>query len=89
MTVVYSLPNCGKCDAAKQKLAIFNIEYEERPYKHFISYHDGWREDESLDAVTARCFYGEKAVPLINHEGVFYDYPGFMSYIKKMKKQNK
>jgi len=86
MTIIYSLPNCGKCDAAKQKLEMFNIEYEERPYKNYVTYHDGWRNDGSLEATTARCFFGEKAVPIINHDGKFYDYPGFMSFVKKQKK---
>ena len=85
MTIVYSLPNCGKCDAAKEKLEIFQIKFEERPYKHFMSHHEGWREDGSLEAVTARCFFGGKAVPLIEHDGKFYDYPGFMKEVKKNK----
>lgn len=85
MTIVYSLPNCGKCDAAKQKLDIFKIEYEERPYGHHMTYHDGWRNDGSLETVTARCFFGEHAVPLIKHGEKFFDYPGFMKEIKKTK----
>jgi len=85
MTTVYSLPNCGKCDAAKQKLDIFNIDYRERSYERHMTYHDGWREDGSLETVTARCFFGEKAVPLIEHDGKFYDYPGFMKKLKEEK----
>lgn len=83
MTTIYSLPDCGKCDAAKQKLNIFHIQFEERPYGHYLTYHDGWREDGSLEAITARCFFGEKAVPLIEHYGIFYDYPGFMKEVKR------
>ena len=86
MTIVYSLPDCGKCDAAKEKLEGFNIPYEERRYDHHAVYHDGWREDGSLGVVTARCFYGEKAVPLIEHGGRFYDYPGFMKKVKSDRK---
>ena len=85
MTIVYSLPNCGKCDAAKEKLDIFHIQYEERPYKHYMTYHDGWRNDGSLEAISARCFFGEKAVPLIEHDGKFFDYPGFMKEVKRMR----
>jgi len=86
MTILYSLPNCDKCDAAKQKLEIFEIPYEERSYKHHMTYHDGWREDGSLETVTARCFFGETAVPLIEHNGRLYDYPGFMKATKAAKK---
>ena len=85
MTIVYSLPNCDKCNAAKQKLDIFKIQYEERPYGHHVTYHDGWREDGSLGAVAARCFFGEHAVPLIEHDGKFFDYPGFMKEVKRMR----
>lgn len=84
--VVYSLPNCGKCNAAKEKLDIFHIDHEEKPYQHYVTYHGGWRDDGSIDVVAARCFYGETAVPLIEHDGKFYDYPGFMKKLKKIKK---
>jgi glutaredoxin len=82
MTILYTLPDCGKCDAAKEKLDRFDILHEEKPYKHHTTYHNGWRNDGSLDVVTARCFFGETAVPLILHDGKFYDYPGFMKQVK-------
>lgn len=86
MTVVYSLPNCGKCNAAKEKLYIFAIKHEDRPYKHYVTYHTGWKNDGSLDVLTARCFYGDTAVPLIEHDGKIYDYPGFMKKVKGMRR---
>ena len=89
MTVLYSLPNCGKCDAAKEKLGIFHINHEEKPYKHYVTYHQGWRSDGSLEVITAKCFYGESAVPLIEHDGRFFDYPGFMKEVKQTIKAEK
>lgn len=88
MTVVYSLPKCGKCDAAKEKLHIFSIDHEERPYGYYVTYHDGWKDDGSLDVLTARCFYGDTAVPLIEHDGMIYDYPRFMRKIKQSRRQS-
>jgi len=88
-TVLYGMPDCGKCTAAKEKLEIFKIDYEEKPYKHYMTYHQGWREDGSIDAITAKCFYGDNAVPLIEHDGKFYDYPGFMKEAKHLKSVGK
>lgn len=83
MVKVFSLPKCGKCDSAKQKLEMFDIDYEEKPYAQFTTWHEGWDEDGSVGVLAARNFFGEKAVPLIEYCGVFYDYPGFMRFIKK------
>jgi hypothetical protein len=83
MTIIYSMPNCGKCDAAKDKLSrFFNIDYEERSYKEHVTYHDGWRNDGSLDVLAAKCFYGDKAVPLMSHDGEMYDYPKLVKTLK-------
>lgn len=86
MTVIYGLPNCIKCNAAKEKFGIFNIDHEERSYEQYVTYHEGWKNDGSLDVLTAKCFYGDTAVPIIEHDGKMYDYPGFMRKIKEMKK---
>ena len=84
MTIVYSLPNCNKCDAAKEKLAkFFHIDYEEKSYQKHVTYHDGWRSDGSIDVLTARCFYGDTAVPLLDHNGKLYDYPKLIKTLKK------
>lgn len=85
---LYTLPKCGKCDSAKEKIEILKkkgveVEYEVKPYEKYINHHDGWKNDESIDVLTARHYYGEHAVPLIRCDGHMYDYPGFMKVIKK------
>jgi glutaredoxin len=79
---VYGLPECKKCIAAKDKLDRNQIKYEERSYKDYMTYHDGWKNDGSIDVLTARSFYGENAVPLIERDGKLYDYPGFMKQLR-------
>jgi len=86
MVIVYGLPKCGKCEAAKQKLKLFNLDFIEKDYAYYMSYHPGWDKDESLDVISARCFFGENAVPLIKYKDKMYDYPGLMRKLKKDRK---
>jgi len=80
---VYGLPNCQKCESAKDKLRRFGIEYEEKSYKDFVTPHPGWRDDESVQIVAARSFFGTSHVPLIKRNGSVHDYPGFMKWLKQ------
>lgn len=86
MVRVFSLPECGKCESAKQKLAMFEVDYEECDYKYNVTYHEGWEEDGSVQVLAARSYYGDKAVPLFEYNGKFYDYPGMMKTLKQEKK---
>jgi len=52
-------------------------EYDEKSYQYYVTYHDGWRRDGSVDVMAAKCYYGDDAVPLIQHNGQIYDYAGF------------
>jgi hypothetical protein len=76
------LPNCGKCESAKDKLKRLDIQYKELPYKQYTTWHEGWEDDGSVEVLAARSFYGEHAVPLIQAEGRMFDYPGFMKEVK-------
>lgn len=89
MVRIYGLPECGKCDAAKDKLRRFKINFEERSYSHYVAYHDSWKEDGSVEILAARSFYGDHAVPLIESEdGRVYDYPGFMRVLKQRQREH-
>ena len=78
---VYGKVGCGLCIAAKQKLAKLNKPYEDCELEHFTKHHEGWREDGSVEVLAA--YSEKKAMPLIQIDGVFYDYPGAMSKLKK------
>lgn len=83
MTIVYGMESCNKCELAKEKLVKhFKIEFEEKSYNNYVTFHDGWREDGSIDVMAARCFHGENAVPLISHNGTIYSYPGLVRTLK-------
>ncbi|MBD3407250.1 MAG: hypothetical protein GF411_14110 [Candidatus Lokiarchaeota archaeon] len=80
--IIYGMPNCGKCEAAKDKLKRFNIPFEEASYEKFVTVHDGWRNDGSIKVMAARNYYGETHVPLIRQNGTVFDYPSFMKHLK-------
>lgn len=84
---LYGLPKCGKCEKAKEKLKMFNVEYEECDYKHFVTLHDGWRYDGSINVIAGKSFYGEHAVPLIEVDNKVFDYPRFMKELKATSKR--
>ena len=82
MTIaVYSKLGCGKCAAAKEKIRMMNMEYQEHDIEYHIRLHDGWREDGSVEVLSA--YHGMDTLPLIRINSRFYDYAGAMSELKK------
>lgn len=77
---VYSKSGCGKCEAAKKKLGIMGLDYAERDLERHISWHDGWRHDDSADVLTAHTMLD--TLPLFRVNGEFHDYPTAMRVIK-------
>lgn len=81
MTIdVYSKPGCGKCEAAKSKLKIMGLPYNEHDLEYHVSLHDGWRQDGSADVMTAHTMLD--TLPIFRLNGEFHDYPGAMRILK-------
>lgn len=81
MTIdVYSKPGCGKCEAAKKKLKIMGLDYQEHSLEYHVSLHDGWRHDGSADVLAAH--HMMDTLPLFRVNGQFHDYPTAMRVIK-------
>ena len=78
---VYSKEDCGLCEAAKEKLKLMNLPYEEHDLEYHIAYHEDWREDGSIDVLTARSDLN--TIPLFKIDGEFYAYAEAMKVIKK------
>ncbi|MBN1808977.1 MAG: glutaredoxin family protein [Planctomycetes bacterium] len=53
--VVYGRENCGLCQNAAEKLARLNIPYTKQNIDAYTEAHDGWREDDSVEVMTAMC----------------------------------
>lgn len=81
---VYGKENCSLCDAAKDKLHKMGIHFETHNLQYHVDYHDGWRGDRSRQ-VTAAHSHIDK-LPLIEINGDYYDYPGAMKVLKRIKK---
>jgi len=80
--VLYGFTDCNKCEAAKAKLLLLNIPYEERSYQFYTTLHPGWRTDGSIQIMAARNLYGDDDVPLISHDGKVFNYAQFIKYAK-------
>lgn len=81
MTIdVYSKPGCGKCEAAKTKLKIMGLPYNEHDLEYHVSLHDGWRHDGSTDVMTAHTMLD--TLPILRVNGEFHDYPNAMKILK-------
>jgi len=78
---IYSKPGCGKCQAAKEKLKIMGLSYEEHDLGYHTQPHEGWREDGSVAVMAAHTMLD--TLPIIQIENDFHDYPGAMKAIKK------
>ncbi len=81
MTIdVYSKPGCGKCNAAKSKLEMMGLAYNEHNIERYVKLHDGWRNDGSADVMAAHTMMD--TLPLFKLNGEFHDYPTAMRKLK-------
>ncbi|MDR0363373.1 MAG: hypothetical protein LBJ46_11935 [Planctomycetota bacterium] len=78
---VYSKLGCGKCDAAKKKLALMGFDYTEHNLEYHVSLHDGWRQDGSTDVMAAHSIMD--TLPLFKLDEEFHDYPTAMRLLKE------
>lgn len=82
MTIaVFSKQGCGKCQAAKEKIRLMNLSYEEHDIEYHTTLHEGWRQDGSVEILSA--YTDMDTLPLIRINGQFHDYSGAMRVLKE------
>ena len=77
---VYGKPDCGLCEAAKDKLKKMGLEYEALNLGDFTELHDGWREDKSCEVLAAYMLLDK--LPVVEINGQYMDYPSAMRQLK-------
>ena len=50
--IIYGREDCKKCKSAKEKLNLMNLNYEVRDIDFYLTDHESWREDGSVDLQT-------------------------------------
>lgn len=83
--IIYGKKHCGKCEAAKDKLNKMGFLYEVRDLEYFITLHEGWRTDGSVELLAASSSL-DGAIPILNVEGDLLDYPSAMKKLKDIKR---
>lgn len=81
---VYGKEGCALCDAAKKKLQMMEIFFGVFDIAKTVQYHEGWREDESVE-VTA-CYNDIDTLPVITVDGKAMSYPAAMKLLKSAQK---
>lgn len=51
--VVFGKKNCPNCEEFKDFLSESKVPFRDQSVEYHTEYHDGWREDESVDVVAA------------------------------------
>ena len=51
--ILYTMPNCPKCVAARDKLDVLGVAYTEEQLPYYLTQHEGWRSDGSADIRSA------------------------------------
>lgn len=77
---VYSKPGCGKCKAAKSKLQMMGLPYQEHDIQAYITPHEGWRTDGSTEVMAAHTLLD--TLPIFRLDGEFCTYPQAMKALK-------
>lgn len=81
--IVYGLPKCGKCTAAKDKMSRMAV-----PYTFVdLSNIDGWREtgeERMRDGQAEYEMRNREELPLIMIDGRWFTYPEAMAFLKRM-----
>lgn len=81
--VVFGKKGCQLCEAAKKKLALMDLPYDEHDLGWHTTPHDGWRQDFTVELMTAYTLYN--TLPLIRINDQVYDYPSAMRAIKQLR----
>ena len=84
--IVYGKKECGKCEAAKDKLQRMDFDYEVKELGHFVNLHEGWRSDGSA-RILAESTFLDGTLPLLSIDGRFCDYPTAMKLLKAIRTQ--
>ncbi len=86
MTIdVYGRKGCTFCKAAKEKLDIMGLDYKMLEFERFVEFHEGWREDGSVELMAAYAMFDHR-LPVIRVDGKYLDYSGAMKRIKSAKR---
>ena len=80
--IVYGKDGCKKCDAAKDKIRLLGFEYQYRDLSTSVQLHPGWREDGTVELMTAHAILD--TMPLISINRIILDYPLAMRTLKAM-----
>lgn len=86
MVHVYGKNGCKICESAKEKLSLMGVEFGVQNLDEKIAPHDGWRDDKTLDLMASYAMFD--TLPLIEVDGVVYDYPGAMRALKQKQTAN-
>jgi hypothetical protein len=84
--IVYGKKDCGKCEAAKDKLNRMGFQYEVRELQYYTTLHDGWRTDGSV-ALLAASEDMNGTLPILDVGGELLDYPTAMKKLKAVRHQ--
>ena len=75
--------SCGLCEAAKDKLMKMEIPFKSFELSDMVAYHDGWRDDESVEVLA--CYSDIDTFPVITIDGKAMSYPEAMRKLKRLK----
>jgi len=81
MVRVYGKPDCGLCEAAKQKLAAMAVPFEARDIRPYTIHHNGWRTNGSVDILAVYTQSG--TLPVIEIDGEYMTYPEAMRRLRR------
>ena len=82
--VVYSMPTCGICESAKEKLRIMKIPFRVADFDKSFDIHDGWRDDGAEELRAAAALNNDHP-PIIRVDDKFYTYTAAMKILRGQK----
>ncbi len=83
MVHVYGFENCDKCERSKDKLKILGVKYQDHLLGDYTTFHDGWRDDFSVELTAAHEVFGHASIPLIRIGSDVMESPMAMKRIKQ------
>ena len=79
---LYGKAGCAMCLAAADKLVLLGLEFEKHEISTYVDYHEGWKEDGSVEISSAYYMFDQK-LPIIRVDGDFFNYPGAMRRLRR------
>jgi hypothetical protein len=83
--VIWGRDKCGICDRFIKRVVDMGFQCVKHNIDNYITLHDGWRNDQSVEILVAMHCYGNGYPPVVKINEKFMTFSGAINFLKGVK----